>query len=239
MPDGHRLPLKSARTLARTSSRAPTWEPSQRKPRTNVGKRGGCAGFRAWCFWGSFLPALVLVGSFCSSLFFFLFGRRPKDRSFPACDRGRHVPAPGWEGRRIRAGAPTEEPVFSGIPYVQWPCTAVSWFLQKPTTTITEVLLLAFIAHYHRGPASRFYRSRFRGAAEANLPGHRSPVACLHRSPSTSRLLSSRLAEGSFHCICPSRQQFRTGHQRLWTMQLAAHCTLVAQRPCVKSTSFS
>ena len=48
---------------------------------------------------------------------FFLFGRRPKDRSFPACDRGRHIPAPGREGRRVGAGAPTQEPVSSGIPY--------------------------------------------------------------------------------------------------------------------------
>ena len=134
---------------------------------------------------------------------------------------------------------------------------AVSWFRQDVTLQQNQyddeffnlgcvcehVYLIARSAeanhHDHRGPASRFYRPRFRGAAEANLPGHRSPVACLHRSPSTSRLLSSRLAEGSFHCICPSRQQFRTGHQRLWTMQLVAHCTLVAQRPCVKSTSFS
>ena len=47
---------------------------------------------------------------------FFLFGRRPKDRSLPACDRGRHVPAPRREGRRVKARAPSQEPVSSGIP---------------------------------------------------------------------------------------------------------------------------
>ena len=43
--------------------------------------------------------------------------RRPRDRSLPACDRGRRVPAPRREGRRVKAGAPTQEPVSSGIPY--------------------------------------------------------------------------------------------------------------------------
>ena len=70
---------------------------------------------------------LVLLGVFppcsCFGWFFlllsvfFLFGRRPKDRSLPACDRGRRVPAPSCEGRRVKAGAPTQEPVSLGIPY--------------------------------------------------------------------------------------------------------------------------
>ena len=66
------------------------------------------------------LGSLSWVGSCASSLFLFflifLFGRCPKERSLPACDRGRHIPAPGREGRRVKAGAPTQEPVISGIP---------------------------------------------------------------------------------------------------------------------------
>ena len=60
---------------------------------------------------GRFLCLLFVPFFFC-----FLFGRRPKERSFPACDRGRHIPAPGREGRRVNIGAPTQEPVISGIP---------------------------------------------------------------------------------------------------------------------------
>ena len=72
---------------------------------------GGCRSVWFWSRGGSFLPALVL-----GRLFLFLVGRRPKDQSFPACDRGRDIPAPGREGRRVQAGASTQEQVFSGIP---------------------------------------------------------------------------------------------------------------------------
>ena len=61
-------------------------------------------------------PSVARGLGFCLPLLFFS-GRRPKDRSLPACDRGRRVPAPRWEGRRVKAGAPTQETVSSGIPY--------------------------------------------------------------------------------------------------------------------------
>ena len=55
----------------------------------------GCRWVSAWCrsgLWGF-------------SFFFFCFSsysrRRPKERSLSACDRGRHIPAPGREGRRV------------------------------------------------------------------------------------------------------------------------------------------
>ena len=188
MPDGHRLPLKSARTVARRSSRAPTWEPSQRKPRTNVG-----AGFRAWCFWGSFLPALVLVGSFCSSLFFpfratsqgpIISGLRPRGVTCQVPD-GRDVGSE--QGHRPKNWYFQVSHTCNGLVRVHLGLSlrhcAVSWFRQDVTLQQNQyddeffnlgcmcdhVYLIARSAeanhHDHRGPASRFYRPRFRGAA--------------------------------------------------------------------------
>ena len=60
-----------------------------------------CAGLRlASGRWFSFLVSAC--SCLCFGLFSFLFGRRPKDRSFPSFGRGRHVPAPGWERRRVK-----------------------------------------------------------------------------------------------------------------------------------------
>ena len=57
-------------------------------------------------WWLSLCLGLVLLSLRCSALGglalpFFLFGRRPKKRSLSACDRGRHIPAPVREGRRV------------------------------------------------------------------------------------------------------------------------------------------
>ena len=146
---------------------------------------GGCRSVWAWCFWWSFLPALVLVGSFCSSLFF-LF-RTTSQGPITSGLRPRASRSGSWMGRRVKVGTPTQETVFSGIPYVQRVhlglsqrhCT-VSWFRHVVTLQQNQnddeffnlgcefehVFLIArFVeANHHdrRGPVSRFHRSRFR-----------------------------------------------------------------------------
>ena len=48
---------------------------------------------------------------------FVLSGRRPNNRSRRTCDRGRHVPAPVWEERRVtsRGLRPKNQSILSGI----------------------------------------------------------------------------------------------------------------------------
>ena len=108
--------IKSTRTSAQRSLRAPSPEPCNE----SEGKRdfswfscvlGVVAGWWLSLCRGLVLLLLGLGGFLVLSLLFRATSQGPFASSF---DRGRHVPAPVREGRRVKNMAPTQEPKFSG-----------------------------------------------------------------------------------------------------------------------------
>ena len=200
---------------------------------------GSCCSVWAWCSWGLSSLLLFWVGSFPPLCSFFFSGDVPKNDHFQLATAGVTFLLPGRDvgskqGHRPQNRYFQVSLTCNGLARVhlglsQRHC-AVSLFRQDLTLQQNQyddeffnlggecehAFLIARSVeanhHNHRGPVSRFHRSRFRGAAEANLP-EVLLLAFIDGIPHLSRshrvaeasLLSSRLAERSFHCICPSR----------------------------------